>query len=48
MLEKFHLKDVTGLTEKFGDEEYKQLREAHATTLVELGENQVFGLIGGG
>lgn len=48
LLEKFRLKEVCGLSEKFGDEEYKQLREAHISTLVELNENQVFGMIGGG
>lgn len=48
LLDKFHLKEVRGLTEEFDDEQYKQLREAHVTTLIELGENQVFGMIGGG
>ena len=48
LLDKFHLKEVQGLTEEFDDEQYKQLREAHITTFVELGKNQVFGMIGGG
>ena len=33
------------LSEKLDDEGYKVLREAHITTFVELGENQVFGMI---
>ena len=48
LLDKFHLKDVCRLTEQFNDEEYKKLREAHISTFVELGENKVFGMIGGG
>lgn len=48
LLDKFHLKDVRRLTEQFTDEEYKKLREAHISTFVELGENKVFGMIGGG
>lgn len=47
-MDKFHLKDVRGLTEQFTDEEYKKLRQAHISTLIELGENKVFGMIGGG
>lgn len=48
LLDKFRLKEVHSLAEKFDDEQYKQLREAHISTLIELGENQVFGMIGGG
>lgn len=36
------------LTEKINDEDYKELREAHISTFVELGENNLYGLIGGG
>lgn len=48
LLERFHVKGAYGLTEKLDDEQYKQLREAHITTFVELGENQLFCMIGGG
>ena len=48
LLDDFHLKEIVGLSEKLDDEGYKELREAHITTFVELGENQVFGMIGGG
>ena len=48
LLEKFHLKEVSGLSEKYDDEQYMKLREANISTFVELGENKVFGMIGGG
>ena len=48
LLEPFHLKDVHSLVEKFGDEQYKEVREAHLTTFVELDEDLVFAMIGGG
>lgn len=48
LLDKFRLREVRGLAEKIDDEQYKQLREANISTFVELGENQVFGMMGGG
>lgn len=48
LLERFHLKDISGLTKKIDDYTYGQLREAHVTTLLELGENEVYALMGGG
>lgn len=48
LLDQFHLKDICSLTEVIDDEQYKKLREANISTFVELGENLVFGLIGGG
>ena len=39
---------ISSLTEKIDDEVYSKLRKANITTFVELGENKVFGLIGGG
>ncbi|MDI6602300.1 MAG: hypothetical protein QME46_11095 [Thermoanaerobacteraceae bacterium] len=48
LLEKFHLKEVSGLSEKIDDEKYAQLRKAGASTFVELGKDKVFGMIGGG
>lgn len=48
LIEKNRLEGVVGLTEKLDDESYSSLRKANASTFVELGENKVFGLIGGG
>lgn len=48
LMEKFHLNGVTELVEKMDDHQYGQIRDAHISTLVELGKNEVYGLIGGG
>lgn len=48
LLEAHRLKEVTSLAEQFDDEQYEKIREAHATTFVQLGENRVYGLLGGG
>lgn len=48
LLEPYHLKDVVSLAEDMDDEQYSMVREAHATTFVQVEENQVYGLIGGG
>lgn len=42
------MKGVAGLTEKFDDHSYSEIRNANITTLLELGENEVYGIIGGG
>ncbi|WP_139165228.1 hypothetical protein [Butyrivibrio sp. INlla16] len=46
--EKTHLQGVTELTEKITDSDYKVLRHEHISTLVELGENEVYWGMGGG
>lgn len=48
LIEKNRLEGVVGLTEKLDDESYSKLRKANVSTFVELGENQVYALIGGG
>lgn len=48
LLEKFHIKEVSGLTEKIDDHQYGEIRNAHLLTFLELGHNQVYGMIGGG
>lgn len=48
LIEKDRLDDVVGLPEKLDDQSYSKLRKANASTFVELGENQVYALIGGG
>ncbi|WP_026894328.1 hypothetical protein [Clostridiisalibacter paucivorans] len=48
LIEKNKLEGIVGLTEKLDDKGYSMLRKANATTLVEIGENNVYGLIGGG
>ncbi|SMB88776.1 hypothetical protein SAMN00017405_0525 [Desulfonispora thiosulfatigenes DSM 11270] len=48
LIEKNKLKGVVGLTEKIDDKSYSVLRKTNSTTLVEIGENKVYGLIGGG
>jgi hypothetical protein len=48
LIEKYHIRGITGLSEKVDDHTYEILRKAHVTTFVELGENEVYGLIGGG
>lgn len=48
LIEKNKLEGVVGLNEKLDDKSYSKIRKANMSTLVELGENKVFGLIGGG
>jgi len=48
LIDKNRLEGVVGLTEKLDDKTYSKLRKANVSTFVELGENKVFGLIGGG
>lgn len=48
LMERFHIKGVTGLTEKIDDHDYGELRKANITTFLELGDNEVYGMIGGG
>ena len=35
-------------TEKIDDKKYEQIRKANAVTMLDLGENQVYAMIGGG
>lgn len=46
--ERFHIKEMTELTEKLDDHTYGKVREAHAFTMLELGRNEVYYPIGGG
>lgn len=48
LIERFHVEDVLCLTEKLDDHAYSEMRKANMTTFLELGENEVYGLIGGG
>jgi hypothetical protein len=48
LIGKNKLDGIVGLTEKLDDKSYSELRKANISTFVELGENQVYGLIGGG
>ena len=48
LIEKNKIKGVKSLAEKLNDEQYEHVRNAHAATFIEVGENEVFGLIGGG
>lgn len=48
LIEKNRLRGVSALSEKKDDKSYSMLRKANATTFIELGENNVYGLIGGG
>jgi hypothetical protein len=48
LIERFHLEGVTELVEKYDDHQYGQIRDAHISTFVELGKNEVYGMIGGG
>ena len=48
LIERFHMNGISGLTEKFDDHAYGEIRQANITTFLELGENEVYGLIGGG
>lgn len=48
LLEDFQLKGVCGLKESLSDEQYKKMRKANISMVVELEDNRVYGLIGGG
>ena len=48
LLKPHHIKGAVRLSVQLDDEQYGVLRDAHATSFVELGENKVYGLIGGG
>jgi len=48
LIEKYRLQGITRLAEKLDDEKYAILRNANLSSFVELEENKVFGLIGGG
>ena len=48
MMERYHIQGAQELTEHYNDHEYNAIREAHIQTFVELGENQIYGLMGGG
>lgn len=47
-LEKHRIKGGFHLTVQLDDEGYEALRNAHVSSFVELGENRLYGLIGGG
>ena len=48
LIEKNHVKGVLGLEEKIDNHTYGLFRKGGVSTFVELGENEVYGLIGGG
>ncbi len=48
LTESHHLRGVSKLGWKANDEEYGKLRDCYVQTLVELGENEVYGVLGGG
>lgn len=48
LLEKNHIKDIMCLSENINDETYEKLRDKNISTLVQIGEQKVFGFIGGG
>ena len=48
LIEENRLDEVVSLGEKLDDKSYRKVRRNNANTLLELGENQVYGLIGGG
>ena len=48
LLKPHHIQGAVRLSVQLDDEQYGVLRDAHATSFVELGENKVYGLIGGG
>jgi len=48
LLEHSKMMGIEGLETRLNDAEYSQLREAHITTLVQTGEQKIYGLIGGG
>ena len=48
LLEPYHVKGVTGLSEKMDDHAYGEIRNQHMLTFVDLGPDQIYGMIGGG
>lgn len=48
LLENYHMKGVPCLTEEIDDEMYNKIREAHISTAVQIAENEVYCLMGGG
>ena len=48
LLERSLIKEAVRLTVQLEDEQYEVLRDAHISSFVELGENRVYGLVGGG
>lgn len=48
LIEKNRINGMIGLAEKFNDRSYSEIRKANAITMLELGENQVYAMIGGG
>lgn len=48
VIEKFHFKGISELSEKIDDITYAKLRKANITTFVELGKGKVFAMLGGG
>ena len=48
LLENYHMKGVQCLTEEIDDEMYNKIREAHISTAVQIAENEVYCLMGGG
>lgn len=48
LIEKNHIKGITNLGEKLDDHQYREIRNACATTFVELGNGETYGMIGGG
>ncbi len=48
LIERFHIKGVNSLAEKYCDKQYKILRDSNISTFIELGDSLIFGMIGGG
>ena len=48
LIEKNRINGMTGMAEKLDDKSYSKIRKANAITMLELGENQVYAMIGGG
>jgi hypothetical protein len=48
LIEKNRIKEVSVLTEEIDDKKYDQIRRANTVTMLDLGENQVYAMIGGG
>lgn len=48
LIEKNRLKDIIRLGQDIDDEAYAKLRKANISTFVQIRENEVFGIIGGG
>ena len=48
VIERYHIKGARELTEHFDDHDYSEIRKGRIQSFVELGENRVYGLMGGG